>query len=75
LNAVVGRGLSVDGNVVALPQRHFLEILGRTEGVKCSYLSYWLGKLLHSCSGSFNTEDNYTFSVGEEGILAESQSC
>jgi hypothetical protein len=25
---VVGRRLSVEGNVVALPQHHFLEILG-----------------------------------------------
>jgi len=72
---VVGREISVEGNVVALPQHHFLEILVRTVGVKCSYLGYWLGKLLHSCSGSFNTEDNYPLSVGEEGGLAESQLC
>jgi hypothetical protein len=72
---LLGRELAVEGNVFALPQHHFLEILGRTAGVKCSYLGFWLGKLLHLCSGIFNTEDNYPLSVGEEGGLAESQSC
>ena len=42
---VLGRELSVEANVVALPQHHVLEI-GRTAGVKCSYLGYRLGKLL-----------------------------
>jgi hypothetical protein len=72
---LVGRELSVEGNVFALPQHHFLETLGRTAGVKCSYLVYWLGKLLHSRSGNFNTENKYPFSVGRQGGLAESQSC
>lgn len=45
---VVGRELAVEGNVVALPKHHFLEILRRKAGVKCSYLGYWFGKLLHS---------------------------
>jgi hypothetical protein len=65
----------VEGNVVALSQHHFLEILDRTAGVKCSYLGYWLGKLLLSCSGSFNTEDKYPLSVEQEGGLAVPQSC
>jgi len=69
---VVGRELAVEGNVVALPQHHFLEIESRTPGVKWSYLCYWFGNLLHSCSGSFNTEDMRPLSVGQEGGLAES---
>jgi len=74
LNLILGRELAVEGNVDAHPQHHFLEIL-RTVDVKCSYLGYWLSKLLHSCSVSFNTEDNYPLFVEEEGGLAESQSC
>jgi len=71
---VVGRELAVGGNVIALPQNHFLEIC-RTAGVNWSYVCDWFGNLLHSCSGSFNTEDKHPLSVGQEGGLAESQSC
>jgi hypothetical protein len=67
---VLGRELSVEGNAFGLPEHHVLEILCRTAGANFSYLGYRLGKLLHSCSGSFNTEDKYPLSVVQEGGLA-----
>jgi hypothetical protein len=75
LNVVEARELSVEDNVAALSQHHVSEILCGRDGVKCSYLEHRLGKLLYSCSGSFNTEDKYPLYVGQEDGLAESSSC